>query len=306
MNKRLKEILERKQELRMLIEQDDNVDLNAISTELDELEAEERQVKDKQNIIKRMSKGDTLGNIINQNFEKKEVDMRSMNWDKAIETPEYRSAWLNDIAGRKVTEEQRNLISKVNEQYRSDFVITTENKGILIPKSVADGIWEKAEQTSSLWADVNKFKVKGILTLVTGEKNKNATWYEESTVVESDELKFGTVELSGYELAKSITVSWKLKTMAINELETYIINELGKRIGAALSYGVYRGKGPKTAQNNSKSEPLGIRTVLKNTNKYYENATLSYNVLCQYLGEIPTNYSKIQKFMLAEEQFGLH
>lgn len=71
MNKRLKEILERKQELRMLIEQDDNVDLNAISTELDELEAEERQVKDKQNIIKRMSKGDTLGNIINQNFEKK-------------------------------------------------------------------------------------------------------------------------------------------------------------------------------------------------------------------------------------------
>ena len=26
-----------------------------------------------------------------------------------IETPEYRSAWLNDIAGRKVTEEQRKL-----------------------------------------------------------------------------------------------------------------------------------------------------------------------------------------------------
>ena len=67
---------------------------------------------------------------------------------------------------------------------------------------------------------------------------------KESTVVESEELKFGTVELSGYELAKSITVSWKLKTMAINELETYIINELGK-IGAALSYGVYRGKGLK-------------------------------------------------------------
>lgn len=98
--------------------------------------------------------------------------MRSMNWEQAIETPEYRSAWLNDIAGRKVTEEQRNLISKVNEQYRSDFVHSTENKGVLIPKSVADGIWEKAEQTSSLWADVNKFKVKGILTLVTGEKIK--------------------------------------------------------------------------------------------------------------------------------------
>lgn len=207
MNKRLKEILERKQELRKLIEQDDNADLNAISTELDEIEAEERQIKDKQNIIERMSKGETIGNVISQNFDKKEIDMRSMNWEQAIETPEYRSAWLNDIAGRKVTEEQRNLISKVNEQYRSDFVHSTENKGVLIPKSVADGIWEKAEQTSSLWADVNKFKVKGILTLVTGEKNKNATWYEESTVVESEELKFGTVELSGYELAKSITVS---------------------------------------------------------------------------------------------------
>ena len=66
-----------------------------------------------------------------------------MNWEQAIETPEYRSAWLNDIAGRKVTEEQRNLISKVNEQYRSDFVHSTENKGVLIPKSVADGIGRK-------------------------------------------------------------------------------------------------------------------------------------------------------------------
>ncbi|WP_257488698.1 hypothetical protein [Staphylococcus epidermidis] len=122
MNKRLKEILERKQELRKLIEQDDNADLNAISTELDEIEAEERQIKDKQNIIERMSKGETIGNVISQNFDKKEIDMRSMNWEQAIETPEYRSAWLNDIAGRKVTEEQRNLISKVNEQYRSDFV----------------------------------------------------------------------------------------------------------------------------------------------------------------------------------------
>ena len=66
MNKRLKEILERKQELRKLIEQDDNADLNAISTELDEIEAEERQIKDKQNIIERMSKGETIGNVISQ------------------------------------------------------------------------------------------------------------------------------------------------------------------------------------------------------------------------------------------------
>lgn len=71
MNKRLKEILERKQELRKLIEQDDNADLNAISTELDEIEAEERQIKDKQNIIERMSKGETIGNVISQNFDKK-------------------------------------------------------------------------------------------------------------------------------------------------------------------------------------------------------------------------------------------
>ena len=70
MNKRLKEILERKQELRKLIEQDDNADLNAISTELDEIEAEERQIKDKQNIIERMSKGETIGNVISQNFDK--------------------------------------------------------------------------------------------------------------------------------------------------------------------------------------------------------------------------------------------
>src|SRR5690606_6633136 len=89
-----------------------------------------------------------------------------------------------------------------------------------------------------------------------------AEWYVEADEVDSKELGFGSVNLTGCELARDIQVTWKLRKMAIPEFEAYIIREIGKKMGKALAHGVYAGRGKPGTGETFKPEPLGIKTAL--------------------------------------------
>lgn len=265
MNKRLREILERKQEIRTSLQGEEQVDLNVLETELRELDKEQKEIEKREELAQSIAGGELEGRQIPNPFEQgdeKKMDVRSLKWDAAIETDEYRSAWLKDMAGRPVSAEERGMLDRINDEYR-EFTHTTENSQILIPKTVAAGIWKRAEEQHALWADVQKFYVTGNLSMIKSDGNAvDAEWYDEDTIVDTDELGFGTVDLTGCELAKAIQVTWKLKKMALPEFEAYLIREIGDRMGAALSKAVYSGKGKPGVGDTFKPEPRGIKTVL--------------------------------------------
>ena len=66
---------------------------------------------------------------------------------------------------------------------------------------------------------------------------------------------FGEVVLSGHDLSKSVTVSWKLQSMAVEAFIPFLQQELGERIGAAKAAAIVKGTGT--------NQPKGILTVLK-------------------------------------------
>lgn len=265
MNKRLREILERKQEIRSALQGDGDINLNELETELRELDTEQKDLEKRQELAQGIAEGGIEGREIPNPVaggSDSQVDVRSLKWDAAIETDEYRSAWLKDMAGRPVSIEERGMLERINDEYR-EFTHTTENSQILIPKTVAAGIWKRAEEQHALWADVQKFYVTGNLSMLKSDGNEvDAEWYDENTLVDTDELGFGMVDLTGCELAKAVQVTWKLKKMALPEFEAYLIREIGDRMGAALSKAVYAGKGKPGAGDTFKPEPRGIKTVL--------------------------------------------
>lgn len=265
MNKRLREILERKQEIRSALQGDDQVDLNVLETELRELDKEQKEIEKRQELATSIAKGEIEGREIPNPLagdSEKKMDLRSMKWDEAIETEEYRSAWIKDMAGSSISAEERGMLERINDEYR-EFTHSTENSQILIPKTVAAGIWKRAEEQHALWADVQKFYVTGDLSMTKSDGNgDDGEWYDEDTIVDTDQLGFGMVNLTGCELAKAIQVTWKLKKMALPEFEAYIIREIGDRMGKALSKAVYAGKGKPGVGDTFKPEPRGIKTVL--------------------------------------------
>ena len=261
---RLQEILERKAEIRSMLEGDQEVNMEQIQEELRSLQEEEKKIIEKRQLAESINLGQAEVREIPKPKEEtqQKAEVRNMKWNEAIESEEYRSAWAKDMMGQSLSNEERNFLNKVNDEYR-EFTHTTENTQVLIPKTVAAGIWRRAEEQYPLWADVRKLRVTGTLSMLRSDGNAvDARWYTEDQKVDTDKLGFGTMELSGCELAKAIQVTWKLKKMALAEFEAYIIREIGDRMGISLSTATYTGRGKPGAGDSFKPEPYGIKTRL--------------------------------------------
>lgn len=261
---RLQEIMERKAEIRSMLEGDKEVNMQEVQEELRQLQEEEQKIIEKRQLAESINVGQVEAREVPKpkNEVEPKAEVRNMKWNEAIETQEYRSAWAKDMMGQSLSNEERELFNKVNDEYR-EFTHTTSNTQVLIPKTVAAGIWRRAEEQYPLWADVRKMRVTGTLSMLRSDGNAvDARWYTEDQKVDTDKLGFGTMELTGCELAKAIQVTWKLKKMALPEFEAYIIREIGDRMGISLSTAVYTGRGKPGSGQTFKPEPYGIKTRL--------------------------------------------
>ena len=173
-------------------------------------------------------------------------------------TDEYKAAWAKIMMGKPLTAEETEVVEKVNA-----YTHTTENTGVVIPTTVAAGIWDMIEEMYPLWNDVQKTYVKGAYKALIGEESTDAKWYDEDTETEDGKETIGELVLNGCELSRSITVSWKLREMAIEDFIPYIQRKMARKMGAALGYGASHGKGKPSTSDTFKPEPTGIVTALE-------------------------------------------
>lgn len=217
----------------------------------------------------------------------------------------YETAWAKVMQGKKLENNEQEIFDQVNTDFQNAFTHDTGNTTTLIPDTVVAGIWKRAEEMYPLLADVKKYNVKGTLTI---NKHKSidagdGAFYDEDTPTADEQNTFGTLVLSGCELAKAITVAWKLRAMATEDFIPYIKNELGERVGVALGTAIAQGKGKPGEGDTFKPEPLGIETALKaeeDTPQVIEydpdNVTtpvpLTYKKMTQAVAKIHSSYLK--------------
>ena len=194
----------------------------------------------------------------------KTMSILGTNETVVSEKESYLNAWANFVQGKKLDSKQQEIFDNVNLAFNNAYTHDTTNTSILIPETVVAGIWKRAEEMYPLLADVKKFNVKGTLTMKkhTAIAAGDADWYDESTTTADEQNTFAELSLTGCELSKSITVSWKLRTMATEEFIPFIINELGERVGAVLGKSISTGKGKPGENDAFKAQPQGIETAL--------------------------------------------
>ncbi|WP_131042358.1 phage major capsid protein [Clostridioides difficile] len=184
------------------------------------------------------------------------------------EQEKYKNAWAKDMLRKPLNIEEQEIFNKVNMEYRAE-VQTTENNTVLIPKTVAKGIWREIGEMYPLFGDASPTFVKGDLTIIVEDDGgEDAEWYDEETIVKEDDYKLKEITLKGCELAKDITVSWKLRKMAIDEFIPYITTLLAEKMGSALAKAIINGKGKPGQSDSFKEQPKGIKTsLIAETNK---------------------------------------
>lgn len=286
MFERLRQIDARLAELRSAITNGD-ADMDAIETELNSL-TEERS-----GIVRRMEMLNTLnqhaGNPVSAAMEGGDgqsqrrcsvdsVEYRAawaaINDGRALTQEEqrayddvdtqYRDVWAAAMLGHELTAEQRSVFNGVNAEYRA-FVHDTQNTAVLIPNTVVAGIWRRTEEAYPLWGDVRKFHIRGTLSAKRHESIDagDATWYDEEAEVADEKNTFGEITLTGCELAKSVTVSWKLRAMAVADFIPFLEREVAERAGVALGNAAYSGKGKPGDGDDFVAQPRGIKTYLQ-------------------------------------------
>ena len=186
--------------------------------------------------------------------------------DPVDEAKVYEAAFAKNLMGRALNTRELEIFDKINLEFKNA-TQTTEQHAVLIPKTVQEKIFRKIGELHPVLNDVSGFNVKGDLPFLVDKETTDAAnkdlWTDEGTETpDKKDADFTEITLSGCELVKGITLSWKLKKMAIDDFLNYIVEKLSEKMGNALAYAFFNGKGKPGEEDEFKAQPLGVITAL--------------------------------------------
>lgn len=200
----------------------------------------------------------------------------------------YKEAFMNAVRGMKLDQEEASLIASKNKAFSDAFTHDTTNTAIVIPRETQDKIWARAMEGYGVLEDLNRLHVKGELRMVKHKaiEEGDAAWYVEATPTADEKNTFDDVQLKGHELSKAVTISWKLRAMAMDDFENFLIREIGQRISIALGTAVTQGDGT--------NQPMGILTAVKKVKDQVVNVaktgTVTYSELLNLVSKVHSSY----------------
>lgn len=223
----------------------------------------------------------TLGSTENGVFAKSD--------DKEL----YNTAFMKTLMGTALNNEELAVFNSVNDKLRNSLQ-TAEKHQVLIPETIAEGIWKEIGELHPIFADVRPTYVQGDLTIIKDNtEGTDAEWVDEKTEGTDADTAFGTLSLTGCELVKSIKISWKMKKMSIEAYQKYIITHLAEKMARALAFGILKGKGKPSSQEH-KPQPKGIIPTLEgegSTPQVVEfDTNIKYTDLTKLMSKIKSGY----------------
>jgi len=262
------EILKRKAELRKLLEEaKTEEEINKIEKEAKDLE-KELEEKTQEEITKEEERQLLTKSTLNrlkddaENLKERSLKVREdgipmekeekRTLTQVLESPEYRTAWAKKLMGRPekdFTEAEKRALGDAITTTDTDFVKSEaetqgiNNGGLFIPKTVRNDIMEIIVDSSPIYRDVRKLNVAGNIELPYLDEADDAEWYTELKETKNEGQKYANLQLTGWELAKDVEITWKLEQMAVESFIPFIVEELAAKMGIALVNAIIYGDG---------------------------------------------------------------
>lgn len=181
-----------------------------------------------------------------------------------LDSAEYRSAWAKKMMGLKedrLTENEKRALGDAVTTTATTFVEADadtqgiNNGGLFIPESVRNEFMEIISKQSPIFRDVRKLQVRGNIDLPYIFGSDDAAWYAELTDTVNEGIEFKNMQLTGWELAKDIVITWKAEEMTVEGFIGFLLEEMANKMGAKLIDAVIYGDGS--------GKPTGITNGLE-------------------------------------------
>jgi len=211
----------------------------------------------------------------------------------------YRTAFAKNMMGLPMDQNESELFNRINTEFKNA-TQTVATHTVLVPETVKAGIWKEIGEAHPILNDLAMTFVQGDLTLIKEKDTQSdgQAQNENDEAGDDDELGFGELNLTGCELSKAITVSWKLKKMSVDAFLTYITTNISEKMGNALAKWVTEGKGKPGAGDTWKPQARGIAVALEAENStpqiitYSDNSPVDYKKMTAALAKIKSGYLK--------------
>jgi HK97 family phage major capsid protein len=284
----LKELNEKKEELRKRLENAKPEELEEIRKEVEalknvEVEEEETEKIDERSLLKGAieSLEERNVNLLNAKvIEKPKKEERKMEEEKNIlETAEYRSAFLKKLQGKKLSEKEERAMTTA-----------TSSVGAAIPTSTLNRIEEMLRQTSALYNQVDVLNIPGYLAIPVEDTVNNAAWVAEGASSKDVDDKLASVNFAAYKLIRTISITAEVSKMTISAFENWIVKKITERMAMAIENAILNGTG--------NGQPKGILKETIKTLQSAEKGKITYEDLCNMMANLKAGYKKGSAFVV--------
>lgn len=238
-------------------------DLNARKAEI---EAEQR----KQENVKAVEEGSKSTKI----NERKETKMADKVYNYA--SPEYRSAWLKNIA---VNDKGERMFGDMNQEERAAFTFMTSNTTAVVPKDLQDRIIDRVKAEAPMLEDavVSGLKHGFAIPVRTAIAQGDAAVVGEAAANDDEQDTFTLIEMTGVDIKKHIVMTRRMEFQSIDSFADWLVADLSKRIMVAKERVILaRLDGTAPATGVAVNAAVAIDTNNKLEDQAYDEATIRY------------------------------
>lgn len=279
----LKELEEKKKELRQRIENAKTEEIEELRKEIEALknvEIEEEKT-DERSLLKGAIEDLEKRDLSNAKIIEKPVkEERKMEEEKNIyETEEYRNAFLKKLQGRKLNEKEERAMTTA-----------TSSAGAAIPTTTLNRIEEMLRQTSALYDEVDVLNIPGYLAIPVEDTVNDASWIAEGTAATDVNDKLKSVNFAAYKLIRTISITAEVSKMTVSAFENWIVKKITDRMAMAIENAILNGTG--------NGQPKGILKETIKTLESEEAGKFKYEDLCKIMANLKAGYKKGSAFVV--------
>lgn len=278
---RLAEIRKRKAEIRSILQDDtqQNINLDALEKELRALNEEEAALERRQDMANSINTGETTATAI----EAPQTPARRA--ENPYDSVEYRTAFM-----RYVTRNE-----PIPAELRSDANTTTEDIGAVVPPVTLNKIVEKIEAYGMILPLVTRTAYKTGMNIPVASVKPVASWVAEGAGSDKQKENLdASITFGHFKLRCAVSVSLEVDNMALSAFETRLVASISEAMAKAIEQAILTGTG--------KGQPTGI---LNDTKKGASIAVkaIDYKTLVSAEAALPMEYENGAVWVMSKKTF---
>lgn len=209
----------------------DGADLEALEAEIDSLNARKAELKQqaedrKEEVRAVVEDGEHIKNLESETI----MEERTF----AVDSVEYRDAYLKSLMGKGLNIEERTALSSAAS---------------VIPTETLNKIYGKLEE-NQLIAELNALHIPGYVSVPKATTVNDAAWTAMGNAATDSTDVVGYVALTAKKLIKTIEITADIQAMSIPAFQSWLVNKLAQKMEKAICAAVINGAGT--------NDPVGV------------------------------------------------